>query len=145
MYRFKLEALLNHRRHQEEACQIEMAEAQRELSAVRKELSRLRKEKRTNIQELQTRQQESKKAADILLFVTYLEKLSDEIENQISRLQNATHKVNQKRDDLVAVMKKRKTLEKLKEKGWLAYQYRQLQEERKFNDEIAATRYVRKG
>ena len=42
------------------------------------------------------------------------------------------------------IMKKRKTLEKLKEKEWLAYQQKKMQEERKFNDEIASTRHVRK-
>jgi flagellar biosynthesis chaperone FliJ len=41
-------------------------------------------------------------------------------------------------------MKKRKTLEKLKEKEWLEYQQKMMQAERKFNDEVAATRHIRK-
>jgi flagellar FliJ protein len=144
MYRFKLEALLNHRRHQEEVCQKELADAQRELTAVQKKLSRLKKEKRANIQNLQTRQQESKTVSNILLFINFIEQLCAKIETQIRRLQKATQMVNQKRDDLISIMKKRKILEKLKEKEWLAYQQKILHEERKFNDEVAATRHVRK-
>ena len=52
--------------------------------------------------------------------------------------------VTQKRDNLIAIMKKRKTLEKLKEKEWLEYQQKLMQAERKFNDEVAATRHIRK-
>jgi flagellar export protein FliJ len=111
---------------------------------VQEKLSRLKKEKRANIQKLQTRQQESKTVSNILLFINYLEQLSIKIEAQIRKLQKATQTVNQMRADLISIMKKRKTLEKLKEKEWLAYQRKLLHAERKFNDEVAATRHVRK-
>ncbi len=144
MYRFKLQALFNHRRHQEEVCQKELAEASRKLSDVQKTLSRIKKEKRENIRELQTKQGKSHSVPKIILFVNYIEQLSRDIEKQIQRVHKATKRVTQKRDDLIFIMKKCKTLEKLKEKEWLAYQHKKMQEERKFNDEIAATRHIRK-
>ena len=144
MYRFKLQVLLNHHHHQEEVCQKELAEARRKLSDVQKTLSRIKKKKRENIRELQRRQEKNHSVPQIILFVKYIEQLVRDIEKQIQSVRTATQKVTQKRDDLIFIMKKRKILEKLKEKEWLAYQQKKMQEERKFSDEVAATRHIRK-
>ncbi len=144
MYQFKLQALLNHRRYQEEVCQIELAEAQRGLTDAQEKLRRLKKAKRENIQKLQARQKEHHNISNILIFINYIEQLSRDIEAQMQQVRKASKKVTQKRDNLIEIMKKRKTLEKLKEKEWLEYQQKMLHEERKFNDEVAATRHVRK-
>jgi len=144
MYRFKLQVLLNHHHHQEEVCQKELAEARRKLSDVQKTLSRIKKKKRENIRELQRRQEKNHSVPQIILFVNYIEQLARDIEKQIQSVRTATKKVTQKRDDLIFIMKKCKTLEKLKEKEWLAYQQKKMQEERKFSDEVAATRHIRK-
>lgn len=144
MYQFKLQALLNHRRHQEEVCQIELAEAQRGLTDAQEKLRRLKKAMRENIQKLQTRQKEHHNASDILIFINYIEQLSRDIEAQMQQVRKASKNVTQKRDNLIAIMKKRKTLEKLKEKERLDYQQKGMQAERKFNDEVASTRHIRK-
>jgi flagellar FliJ protein len=144
MYRFKLQALLDHRRHQEEVCQKELAEAQQELSEAHQQLKGVKRERRENIQQLQARQKERHHASNILMITNYIDQLSRDILSQKQRVQQAAQKVTQKRDHLIAVMKKRKTLEKLKEKEWLAYQQKMMQDERKFNDEVAANRHIRK-
>ena len=144
MYRFKLQALLNHRRHQEEVCQKALADARRELSIAQEKLKDLKKERRDNIQRLHLKQEEHHNSANILIFTNYIEKLSRDIEAQKRQMQHVAQKVTQNREQLIAAMKKRKTLEKLKEKGWLAYQRKMMQAERKFNDEVAATRHARK-
>jgi flagellar FliJ protein len=144
MYQFKLQALLNHRRHQEEVCQKELADAQRVLSAAREKLGRIKRDKRENIQKLKARQQERHNISNILIFINYIDQLSRDMEAQTPKVGQASEKVTQKRDTLIAIMKKRKTLEKLKEKQWLEYQHKLMQAERKFNDEVAATRHIRK-
>ncbi len=144
MYRFKLQALLNHRRHREEICQKELAEAQRVLSDAREKHRRLKKDKRENIQKLKARQQERHHISNILIFVNYIDQLVRDLEAQMLKVDQASKRVNRKRDNLVAIMKKRKTLEKLEEKERLEYQRQLMQAERKFNDELAATRHVRK-
>ena len=144
MYQFKLQSLLNHRHHQEEACQKALADAQRIFSAVQKHLRRLKKDKHDNVQNLQTRQKEPHSTSNILIYINYIEQLSRDIEAQREQVRIASQEVRQKRDDLIAVVKKRKTLEKLKEKERLAYRRKIMQAERKFNDEVAATRHVRK-
>ena len=99
---------------------------------------------RENIQKLQTRQKEHHNASDILIFINYIEQLSRDIEAQMQQVRKASKNVTQKRDNLIAIMKKRKTLEKLKEKERLDYQQKGMQAERKFNDEVASTRHIRK-
>ena len=143
MYQFKLQTLLNHRRHQEEVCQKELAEAQRDLSDTQKKLKSIKKDKRDNIQKLQARQTERHNASNILIFINYIGQLSRDLDAQMQLVDHASQHVTEKRDNLIAIMKKRKTLEKLKEKQWLEYQQKMMQAERKFNDEIAATRYIR--
>ena len=144
MHRFTLEALLNHRRHQEEVCQKELAQTERLLADEKDKLGRLKNEKNHNIEKLQIKQKEKINVSDIILSVNYIQQLSEKIEEQKKSVQQATKTVNQKRQELIAIVKKRKTLEKLKEKEWLAYQQKMMQNERKFMDDVASTRYARK-
>ena len=144
MYRFKLEALLNYRRHQEEICQKELAQTERQLADVRGKLRRLIEEKRDNTQKLQARQKVHINVSVIILSVNYIRQLSKKIEKQTDCVRVAIRKVNQKRTKLVMTVKKRKTLERIKEKEQLAYQQKMLQNERKLMDEVASIRHVRK-
>ena len=82
MYRFKLEALLSHRRHQEEDCQKELAQAHRELSDERKTLMRIKTEKQKSLEILQTKKKVSTTVTDIRLYVNYIQQLSKDIEYQ---------------------------------------------------------------
>jgi flagellar FliJ protein len=144
MYQFKLEALLNHRRHQEEVCQKQLAQTERQLVDEQDKLRRQKKEERENILNLQAKQKDNINVADIILSVNYIQQLSNKIKVQKNSVREATKKVNQKRNELIGIVKKRKTLEKLKEKQWLAYQQKMMQNERKLMDEVASTRHVRK-
>ena len=144
MYQFKLQSLLKHRRHQEEICQKEMAEAQRNLTDAQEKLRCLKKIKRENIQKLQARQKELHNVSSIIISINYIEKLSRGVAAQMEQVGRASEKVTQKRHHLIAIMKKRKMLEKLKEKDRLEYQQKMMQAERKINDEVAATRHIRK-
>jgi flagellar FliJ protein len=144
MHRFTLEALLNHRRHQEEVGQRELAQSERLLADEKGKLHCLENEKRDNIKTLQIKQKENINVSDIILSVNYIQQLSEKIAEQKKCVQKAIQAVNQKRDELIAIVKKRKTLERLKEKEWLAYQQKMMQNERKFMDDVASTRHARK-
>jgi flagellar export protein FliJ len=144
MYRFRLEALLNHRRYQEEVCQKELAKARRKLSDERGKLNRKKILKQESLEKLQTKKKENPTVSDIMLHMNYLTQLSKDIENQALLVQKSTKLVDQKRHELISIMKKRKTLKKIKYKDWQAYQLKLIQDERKLMDEVASTRYVRK-
>jgi len=144
MHRFKLEALLNHRRHQEEVCHKELAETERLLVAEKGKLRSHKREYRENIQKLQAKQKARLNVADIILAMDFIQQLAKNIENQQKCVRKATKTVNQKRNELILIVKKRKTLEKLKEKEWLAYQKKMMQNDRKLMDELASMRHARK-
>ena len=144
MYRFKLEALLNHRRYQEEVCQKELAKAQRVLSDEQEKLDRKKNEKQESLEKLQIKKKENPTVSDIMLYMNYLTQLSKDIEDQALRVHNSTKLVDQKRHELISIMQKRKTLKKIKYKDWQTYQQKLMQDERKLMDEVASTRHVRK-
>jgi len=144
MYRFKLEALLNHRRHQEEACQKELAQAQRKLSDERDKLDRKKRENQKNLEKLQTKKKESTTVSDIMLYMNYIDQLSKDIEVQAMRVHKTVKLVDHKRQELVSIMQKQKILKKLKYKEEQAYQQKLMQNERKVMDELALIRHARK-
>jgi flagellar export protein FliJ len=144
MYRFKLEALLTHRRHQEEAGQKELAQVRRKLSDEREKLDRKKKEKQESLERLQTKKKESTTVSDILLYMNYIQQLSKDIEDQAMRVHKTAKLVDQKRHELVSIMQKHKTLKKLKDKEQQAYHQKLMQNERKLMDELASIRHARK-
>jgi len=144
MYRFKLEALLTHRRHQEEAGQKELAKVCRKLSDEREKLNRIKREKQKSLEKLQAKKKDSTTVSNILLYMNFIQQLSKEIENQALRVHKSTKIVDHKRHELVSIMQKHKTLKKLKDKEQQAYQQKLIQNERKAIDELASTRHARK-
>jgi flagellar export protein FliJ len=76
--------------------------------------------------------------------MNYLTQLSEDIEKQSLRVQKSTKLVDQKRHKLISIIKKRKTLSKIKDKDWQSYKQKLMQNERKLMDEVASTRHVRK-
>jgi len=144
MYRFKLEALLTHRRHQEEAGQKELAKVRRKLSDEREKLNRIKSEKQKSLEKLQAKKKDSTTVSNILLYMNFIQQLSKEIENQALRVHKSTKIVDHKRHELVSIMQKHKTLKKLKDKEQQAYQQKLIQNERKAIDELASTRHARK-
>ena len=144
MYRFKLEALLNHRRHQEEACQKELAQARRRLTDEREKLERKKKEKQGSLEKLKVKKKESTTVSDIMLYMNYIQQLSKDIEDQAMHVHKTAKLVDQKRQELVSIMQKHKTLKNLKYKEQQAYQQKLMQDERKLMDELASIRHARK-
>jgi len=144
MYRFKLEALLNHRRHQEEDCQKELAKAHRRLSDERETFDQKKRKKQAYLEKLQSIKKGHTTVTDIMLYMDYIQQLSRDIENQAMQVRNSVKLVDQKRHELIAVMKKHKTLKKLRYKEMLAYQRKLMIDERKLTDELASIRHARK-
>jgi len=144
MYRFKLEALLNHRRHQEESCQKELAQARRRLTDEREKLERKKREKQESLEQLQAKKHESTSVSDIMLSMNYIQQLSKDIEDQAMHVHKTAKLVDQKRHELISIMQKRKTLKNLKYREQQAYQHKLMQEERKTMDELASVRHARK-
>ena len=144
MYRFNLEPLLNHRRYLEEVLQKELANLKIRLVAETDKLWVLREKKRKTALQLQEKQTDGRPASEIKLYVDYLEQLLKEMEAQRKKALEAERLFSLKRQDLVAAMKKRKILDRLKAKGLQAYEQEQLKKERNFMDEVAGHQFNHK-
>jgi flagellar FliJ protein len=141
MYKFNLEPLLNHRRYQEEVLQKDLAGLKKRLTEEEHKLRVLRKKKRHFLLQFQNKQKDGRPASEIKLYFDFVDYLSKEIDGQYQRVLAAERIFNLKRQDLITAMKKRKTLDRLKEKGRHTYQQEQLKKERNLMDEVAGFQF----
>ena len=144
MYQFNLESLLNHRRYRVEVLQKELADLKIHLDAQKDKLWVLRQKKRNTVLQLHKNQTDGRPAAEIKLYIDFVEQLSKEMEAQRHKVLEAERNFSLKRLDLVAALKKRKILDRLKEKGLHAYEQEQLKKERSFMDEVAGHQFNQK-
>jgi flagellar FliJ protein len=144
MYQFNLEALLNHRRYLVEVLQKELADLKIRLDAEKDKLWVLRQKKRKTVIQLQEKQTVGRPASEIKLYIDFVEQLSIKMEAQRQKVLNAERNFSLKRQDLVAAMKNRKILDRLKEKGLQAYELKQLKKERSLMDEVAGHQFNQK-
>ena len=144
MFQFKLDPLLNHRRYQEEILQKELAQLKRRLKSEQQKLRALKLKKYHCAQQLGTRQKQGRPASELKLFVDYIDHLTSTLEEQLVKVKAAQHRFNTAHQALIAAMKKRKVLEKLKEKGRWAYEQGQLKKEHILMDDIAGHQFIMK-
>lgn len=142
MFKFRFETVLTTRRNTEEIYQKELAEARRALAAEQAALRDKRSTRRRCMQDLHRTQQQSFRAPAIQLYGPYLARLERDIETQQKRVAGAERKVNQKRSALIEAMKKRKVLEKLKEKDQKEHLNAMALRERKFMDDVASRHHA---
>jgi flagellar FliJ protein len=141
MYRFNLESLLNYRRYQEEILQKELADFKNQLLKFEQQLRQLIQARRKYSLELHQRQKKGGTVSGLMMYFRYLVRLTADIEKQKQQVGQAKKQFEQKRRELLDILKKRKTLEKLKEKKLKVFQLQQLKKERDLLDEVASTRF----
>jgi len=144
MYKFSLESLLNHRKHLEENLDKELGRIKRALNTEERRLERLTKNKIKCQQNLQKNQDDGKKINEIILCFNYLDKLALDIDKQKKCLKNVEKEYEIKHSELIEAMKKRKTLDRLKEKEMKAFNYSEMKVEQEMMNEVAANQFNRK-
>jgi flagellar FliJ protein len=144
VYHFKLEPLLNHRRYQEEILQKELAGVKKRLQSEQAQLRVLKKKKRQTLQLLHARQKQGGAAAELKLCVDFIDHLSAEMKTQREKIMQTQRQFDSIHQALLAAMKKRKTLEKLKEKDRRAYEQSQMKKERHLLDDVAGHQFILK-
>jgi flagellar FliJ protein len=142
MFKFRFETVLNTRRNAEEVHQKELAEARRALAAEQAALRDKRGTRRRCMQELQRTQRQSFRAPAVQLYGPYLARLERDIDAQQKRVAGAERHVSQKRSALIAAVKKRKVLEKLKEKDQKDHMNAMALRDRKFMDDVASRQHA---
>jgi flagellar FliJ protein len=144
MYKFSLQSLLNHRKHIEENLDKELSLVKRTMNVEKRRLERIIQEKIKCQHRVQKKQSSGKKINEIILCFNYLDKLSKDIAMQTSRLKDVKKEYQIKRGELIEAMKKRKTLDRLKEKEMKEFNCSQMKVEQEIINEVAANQFTRK-
>ena len=137
MYKYTLEPVLNHRKIMEENLQKELGACKNMLAEEKRRLGRFVKSRHTLLRELKQKQEQGITGSEVILYLSFIEELTKDMEQQREKVAEIGNRVDRKREELVEVMKKRKTLERLKEKAWHAYQKEILKSEQDMMNELA--------
>ena len=144
MYNFNLESVLSHRKLVEENLQKELAVLRLSLVDEKEKLRNYKESRSRLLEELKRKQREGTTISDVFLYLSFIEQLSKDIEKQKKNVLKLENDVEQKRQDLVEATKKKKTLEKLKDKGLKAYKQEMTKDEQEFMNEVAVNRFSRR-
>jgi flagellar protein FliJ len=144
MYRFNLEPVLKHRKLVEETLQKDLAILKISLIDENERLITYEENRVKLLEELQNIQKEGTTTSDILLYLPYIEQVSKDIERQKNRVLELENKVEQNLKDLLEATKKKKALQKLKDKAFKAYNQKLIKNEQDFLNEVAVSQFNRK-
>jgi len=143
MFNFRLQSVLDYRRHLEEKIASEFADTKRQFNREKDILKKLKKESLDLVCTLKEMKELKLYAADISAYFLYIEhiKLKQKYHKEvISRIEM---ELEEKRLRLIDAIKKRKILEMIREKMLKEYRIDLITKERKELDELATSRYAR--
>jgi|APFre7841882590_1041340.scaffolds.fasta_scaffold34368_2 flagellar FliJ protein len=143
MYRFNLQVLLDYRKHIEEGLQIELAQIQRVFERERQSLLSYQREKHHYEEELARREEHEILVSEALLYRDYLRGMRIKIREQRAVVAKVKVELDTKREALLEATKRRKVLEKIKERDWKRFMETVLKKERIFLDELGIRKYQR--
>jgi flagellar FliJ protein len=143
MYRFNLQVVLDYRKRIEEGLQIELSQIQRELEKEKQLFLAYRREKNYYEEELVKREEKEINVNEALLYRDYLRGMRIRIKEQRDIVAKAKGDFDIKQNELLNATKKRKVLEKVKEKEWKRFKENIERRERILVDEAGMRKYQR--
>lgn len=143
MYKFNLQVLLDYRTRIEEGLQLELSHFQRELDNVKQLFFSYQKEKSYYEEELVKKEEKEIDLEEGLLYRDYLRGMRIRIGEQRELVAKAKIDFEKKQKELLEATKKKKVLEKVKEKDWKRFMVALERKERIMIDEMGIRRYQR--
>ena len=143
MYRFNLQVVLNYRKRIEEGLQMELSGTQRELESAKQVFFAYQREKGYYEEELAKREAREINIHESILYRDYLKGMNKKIKAQREIVAKVKIEVDKKQQALLIATKKRKVLEKVKEKHVKGFMDSLERKERIFTDEMGIRRYQR--
>jgi len=140
---FKLESVLNHRRHCEDGARKRYADAVRGWRQQQGQLTKMEAARKEYRQALRRKQSNGNAAAEILLYTHYLMRLDTEIHDQAKVVRNHMKEKEKQRQSLMVALKDRKVIEKLKERHMKRIETEARGREQKLLNDVAIARYQR--
>jgi flagellar FliJ protein len=143
MYRFNLQVLLDYRKRIEEGLQIELSQIRRSLEKEKQLLFSYQREKNYYEEELARREEKEINVNEALLYRDYLRGMRIRIKEQRERVVKLKMDFDKKQEELLEATKKRKVLEKVKEKDWKRFMKSLQAGERLVIDEVGIRKHQR--
>jgi flagellar FliJ protein len=143
-FHFKFQKLLEVEKFREEELVKKLSVVQRQLQEEKKLLGFLQSVLLTRQVEMGKKLCAQTQIEVFILFEAYFSKLNRDISVQGLKVKEAAKQVELVRENLLTVFKKRKVLEKLRERHEREYKEQMLKMENKRFEEIAVSRFFRK-
>ncbi len=141
---FRLESLLRVRKNQENLVQRALGEINAKIVAGEDNLEAISKSATSTQQMMNQRYNQELDSSTLQLYNNYLNGLKIKTSQEQEEIQAATSEVEGKREELVEAMKKRRTLEFLKEKEIIRERAAAQKREIAFLDDVASTQWHRR-
>jgi flagellar FliJ protein len=140
-FSFPLEALLNWKRSLEESCQMRLAEVITRLKVQEQEIEELILKRLSYDQKLREKSHQGVRVGEYLLYKQFAEDSRKDLLSKEEKKRRTLKEIEEEREKLIALMKEKKILEKLKEKQSKNFLYQSEKAEQKQNDQIATLKY----
>lgn len=141
MFKFRLQTVLEYRTVVEERMLRRFSETARRLDEEKSRLQLLEREKSDLIGMMKGVRENAMPAGDIKMLAGYIGALQAREKGQRAAIQEVSLELEGKRKELLESVRKRKIMEKLREKNLAEYQHSLAEDERRMMDEMAATRF----
>ncbi len=138
---FRMAGVLRHRKYLEEVAQTAFAAALRQWSQARRALADLTRNRKQYQQELKHKMQANARADELMRYHRYLRRLDKEIASQAGIVEALAVAKEDKRKALLAALKDRKIIEKLKARHMAAEACHERTQEQKRMNEAAVNRF----
>ncbi len=115
-FHFKLQPLLNKERIYEEECVVRLKAVQGTFLNEKTNLENLKKRKQTSQSELDSRKRQNISSWELSTYEDYFVGLAVSMDTSKTRIQEISTEMNTVQEELIEIVKKRKALEKLRDR-----------------------------
>ena len=140
-FHFSLQPLLNWKKSLEEQSQMRLAGIMTRLKAQEEEIEKLTLKRLACELKLKEKSEQGIPAGEYLLFKQFGEESRKELISKEDEKRRILREIDQEREELLALTKEKKTLERLKEKQLKEFRSRLEKAEQKRADEITTLKY----
>ncbi|HEX3031766.1 MAG TPA: flagellar export protein FliJ [Bacillota bacterium] len=142
-FHFRLESVLEVRRHQEDMQKQVLSQKLNQLDLSQRQLQELFGKRQQHFARIRELQMGQLNIRELEVSGDYVLVLEEEIANQELKVRFCEEQVELARAELLEIVKARKILEKLKEKHYEEYHLEALREDQKLIDEMAGVAFYR--
>jgi len=143
MFKFKLEQLLRFRKREEDEKMRELAFISAEIVKIKEEISSIKKSREEHADKLNDVLATAGDVNSIRLYENYLSGCESNILEKLMKEQEIKGREDEKRNELIEFVRKRKSLELYKEKLKERFETERAKKEQAFSDEVASQLFFR--